>query len=241
MNTLEGKVILITGAAQGLGKATSRVLAHAGAQVIVADIQQEKGQETVNEIKQAGGTAHFLPLDVTDEEAIKSAFLFITENFRKIDVLINNAAIDFTKSILDLTVSEWDSAMNVNLRGPFILSKYAFQLMAEAQSGYIVNIISTACLRAWSEASVYHATKWGLRGFTQALLVEGRRFHIKVTSLIVGGMKTPFLLDRFPDIDQNCLQEPENVSQKILYLLSDESNTVVPEILILPFHETSWP
>ncbi|HEY1010847.1 MAG TPA: SDR family oxidoreductase [Sphingobacteriaceae bacterium] len=241
MERLQTKVILVTGGAQGLGKAISTTLAQAGATVIVGDIQAEKGKQVVDEIENNNGRAYFFHLDLCDVANVQNTLNAIREQFGRLDALINNAGIDFTKSILELTVSEWDAAMGVNLRGPFLTSKFALPIMAANGSGHIINIISTASLRAWSEASIYHASKWGLRGFTQALFTEARRFNIKVTGFIAGGMKTPFLLDRFPDLDQTKLQDPQNVADKIKHILLDDTDTVVPEIMVLPLQETSWP
>ncbi|MDB5011732.1 MAG: short-chain dehydrogenase [Mucilaginibacter sp.] len=241
MENLNDKVILITGGAQGLGKATSLILAQAGATVIIGDIQEEKAKVVVDEINSSNGKAVFYKLDLSDEKNVEDIIGKIKSEYGRLDALVNNAGIDFTKSILELSVSEWDSAMNVNLRGPFLTSKFALPIMAEKKSGHIINVISTASLRAWTEASVYHASKWGLRGFTQALFTEARKFNVKVTGLIAGGMRTPFLLDRFPDIPPQNLQDPENVAQKIKYILLDNSDTIVPELLVLPLHETSWP
>ncbi len=242
MKSLNGKIILVTGGAQGLGKAISITLAEAGATVIIGDIQEEKAKQVISDINHDNSIrAAFLKLDLSDEKNVEEVTGSIKSQYGRLDVLINNAGIDFTKSILDLSVSEWDCVMNINLRGSFLTSKFALAIMAEQKSGYIINVISTASLRAWSEASAYHASKWGLRGFTQALFTEARRFNVKTTGLIAGGMKTPFLLDRFPDIDLATLQDPLNVAQKISYILQDDTDTVVPEILVMPMHETSWP
>ena len=241
MESLNEKIILVTGGAQGLGKAISTTLAETGATIIIGDIQEEKAKQVISHINQDSIRAAFLKLDLSNEKNVEEVISSIKSQYGRLDVLINNAGIDFTKSILDLSVSEWDSVMSINLRGPFLTSKFALAIMAEQRSGHIINVISTASLRAWSEASAYHASKWGLRGFTQALFTEARKFNVKTTGLIAGGMKTPFLLDRFPDIDLEKLQDPENVAQKIMYILQDDTDTVVPEILVLPMHETSWP
>jgi short-subunit dehydrogenase len=121
------------------------------------------------------------------------------------------------------------------------MSRFAFMRMKETGSGHIVNIASTAAKRAWSNASGYHASKWGLLGFSHALHAEARAFNIKVTAVISGGMRTPFLLDRFPDIDQQTLQDPANVARSILFILEQPRETVIPELMVLPMKETSWP
>lgn len=241
MENLNGKVVLVTGGAQGLGKAISSTLAEAGATVIIGDIQQEKAEQTASEISQKNFKAVFKRLDLSDAKNVEEVINSIKSEYGSLDVLINNAGIDFTKPIAELSVSEWDSAINVNLRGPFLTAKFGLAVMAEQQSGYIINIVSTAALRAWTEASVYHATKWGLRGFTQALFTEARKVNVKVTGLIAGGMRTPFLLDRFPDIDPSVLQDPANVAAQIKLLLLNDTDTVIPELLVIPAKETSWP
>jgi NAD(P)-dependent dehydrogenase (short-subunit alcohol dehydrogenase family) len=161
--------------------------------------------------------------------------------YKRIDILVNNAAIDVTLPLDELSVAQWDSVLKVNLRGPFLVSKQVFGVMKEQRSGHIVNIASTASKRAWANASAYHASKWGLLGFSHALHVEARAWNVKVSAVISGGMKTPFLLDRFPDIDVRNLQEPENVAQTVKFLVMQPPDTVIPEVMVLPMRETSWP
>lgn len=113
--------------------------------------------------------------------------------------------------------------------------------MKPKRSGHIVNIASTAAKRTWPNASAYHASKWGLLGLSNALHAELRPFGIKVTAVIAGGMRTPFLLDRFPDIDLSCLQEPSVVADAVVKVLTMPADSVIPEISVLPMGETSWP
>lgn len=240
-NPLKGKVVLVTGGAQGLGKAICEELVEGEANVILADIQEEKGQGVADRLKESAGSAAFRKLDLGSADDIRQTLLWIKEKYGRLDAIINNAGIDFTKPISDLTVQEWDMTMAINLRGPFIVAKYGLEMMKEQGSGHIINIISTASLRAWPEASVYHATKWGLRGFTHALFTEARKIDVKVTGLIAGGMKTPFLLDRFPDIAQETLQDPREVAVQVRHLLATEGDSVVPELMVIPMGETSWP
>jgi short-subunit dehydrogenase len=113
--------------------------------------------------------------------------------------------------------------------------------MKRIGGGHIVNVASTAAKRAWANASAYHASKWGLLGLSHAMHAELRQHNIKVTAVIAGGMRTPFLLDRFPDIDVTTLQDPMNVAQAIQSVLLLPNETVVAEIMVLPMKETSWP
>jgi short-subunit dehydrogenase len=113
--------------------------------------------------------------------------------------------------------------------------------MRAAGRGHIVNVVSTAAKRAWANASGYHASKWGLLGFSHALHVEARQVGVKVTAVIAGGMRTPFLLDRFPDLDPGLLQDPRNVADAIRSVLLMPDESVVPELTVIPMRETSWP
>ncbi len=237
----DNQVILVTGGAQGLGAAICRTLSCKENTILIADLKQEKGQEVAGEICETGCRAEFFKMDLCDQKSILGVFQSIKGKYGTIDVLINNAGVDITKAITDLSIEEWDGVINVNLRAPFITTKFALSLMIPSGGGYIINIISTAALRGWTEASAYHASKWGLRGFTQSLYTEARRDNIKVSAIIAGGMKTPFLLDRFPDIDQAKLQNPENVAQAIRFILSQPAETIVPEVMVIPMQETSWP
>jgi len=165
----------------------------------------------------------------------------VHEASRGLDAVVNNAAIDKTLPIDELSTADWDRVLATNLRGPFLVARQAVKYMRGRKRGHIVNIASTASKRAWPNASAYHATKWGLLGLSHALHAELRPLGIKVTAVIAGGMKTPFLLDRFPDIDVSTLQDPANVARAVRFALSMPDESVVAEIMVLPMRETSWP
>jgi NADP-dependent 3-hydroxy acid dehydrogenase YdfG len=241
MNKIEGKVTVVTGAGRGLGEAIAREMAGAHAKVVLLDVRRELINNLAEELQGAGEEALAISVDLCDENAIQAAFDLVIERFGQIDILINNAGTDKTESIEEMTIEDWDRVMAVNLRAPFITSKVVMPLMRAAGRGHIVNIASTAAKRAWANASVYHASKWGLLGFTHALHVEARQHKVKVTAVIAGGMKTPFLLDRFPDIDTDNLQDPKNVAETIHYILTQPEETVIPEVMVIPMRETSWP
>jgi short-subunit dehydrogenase len=107
--------------------------------------------------------------------------------------------------------------------------------------GTIINIASTAAKRTWPNASAYHASKWGLLGLSHALHAELRPHRIKVSAVVAGGMRTPFLLDRFPDIDPGVLQDPVNVAKTVRFLLTLPEESVIPEVMVIPMRESSWP
>lgn len=241
MTTLEGRVALITGGGRGLGESICRTLARAGAVVIAGDVQTDLSSEVARSIQQDGGRAHSVRLDVTDEAGAGRVIDEIVAGHGRLDILINNAGVDKTVAVGELSLSDWDRILAVNLRGPFLMSKLALAAMGRQGRGHIVNIVSTAAKRAWANASAYHASKWGLLGLSHALHVEARPQNIKVTAVVAGGMRTPFLLDRFPDLDPGVLQDPSNVAETIRFLLTQPDETVIPEVTVLPMRETSWP
>lgn len=238
---LRDKVVLVTGGARGLGGAICTSLSEAGARVIAADVQTDLARRLAELAGEDGRAVEALELDVSDERQVDRAVTAIMDRYGSLDIVINNAGIDLTVSIEDMPVREWQRIIDVNLNAAFILSRRVFPAMRKQGGGHIVNIVSTAAKRAWANASAYHASKWGLLGLSHAMHVEGRPHQIKVTAVISGGLRTPFLLDRFPDIDVSTLQDPKNVADTIRFLLCQPGETVIPEITVLPMRETSWP
>ena len=226
--------VLVTGGARGLGAAIARELARAGAALVLADVNLAGAQAVAESLP---GGARAVPLNLTDERSVAAAF----ERLDRLDVLVNNAAVDFTLPIDELTVAQWDAVIAVNLRGAFLMARHAAARMRAQGGGQIVNIASTAAKRAWPNAAAYHASKWGLLGLSHALHAELRPHRIKVTAIVAGGMRTPFLLDRFPDIDPGVLQDPANVAATIRFVLTLPEESVIPEVTVIPMRETSWP
>lgn len=241
MENLRNKSVFVTGGGSGLGAAVCLDLAACGARIAVADINNSTAAETAATIVEKGGEAFSLMLDVGDPQAAEAAIAAASERLEGIDILINNAGTDVTVSINELTFSQWDRILKTNLYGPFILSKLCFPVMAQKGAGQIINIVSTAAKRTWANACGYHASKWGFLGLSHALHVEGRKQGIKVTAVISGGLKTPFILDRFPEVDPDVLQDPANVAATVRFVLSLPPESVIPEVMIIPMRETSWP
>ena len=241
MKTLEGSVAIVTGGGRGLGAEISRTLAAERAVVAVADIDIGSARALASTLEGDGARCTALKLDVRSERDAEACVAEVRKRFGRLDILINNAAVDYTLPLDELSVAQWDAVIATNLRGPFLLSKYASAAMAERGSGHIVNIASTASRRTWPNASAYHASKWGLLGLSHALHAELRPRHIKVSAIIAGGMRTPFLLDRFPDIDPAVLQDPAHVAAAVKFVLTQPEETVIPEVMVLPMRETSWP
>lgn len=241
VTTLMGKTVLVTGGGRGLGAAICANLAAAGANIVVADVDRELACACAARLGHGPGAVMSSCFDVSDEKSVQQALHEAHESMGSIDAIINNAGIDVTSPIDEISAAAWQRVLMTNLFGPYLMSHAVVPLMKAQGSGHIVNIASTASKRAWPNASAYHATKWGLLGLSHALHAELRPHGIKVSAVIAGGMRTPFLLDRFPDIDIDTLQEPENVANAVRFVLTQPPGTVIPEVMVLPMRESSWP
>jgi NADP-dependent 3-hydroxy acid dehydrogenase YdfG len=241
MLELKGDVALVTGAGSGLGAAIARNLGAAGATVVAADIAADRARTVADSIVAAGGAASAVPLDVAEPEQVERWVGHTVERHGRLDIVVNNAGTDRTVPFAALAPADWDRVLRVNLHGAYLVARHAFPVMCRQGEGHIVNIVSTAAKRAWANAAAYHASKWGLLGLSHALYVEGRLQGVKVTAIIAGGMRTPFLLDRFPELDPETLQPPENVAEAVRFVLTRPPETVVAEITVLPMQERSWP
>ena len=245
LSDLRGKVVLVSGAGSGLGEATARAFAEAGCAVACLDLNRAGVERVCRELGERDVPSLALPCDVGDAEAVFRTVGSAVERFGRLDVVVNNAAVDHTVSIAEMTVEQWDQVQAVNLRGPFLMAKAALPTMRRQRGGHIVNIASTAATRAWANAAAYHASKWGLIGFSRALGVEGRPCGIRVTTIIPGGMRTHFF-DRFaeqgiPMPDEANLQDPANVARTIVFAVQMPVESAIQELIVTPLTETSWP
>ncbi|MBC7206105.1 MAG: SDR family oxidoreductase [Methyloversatilis sp.] len=238
---LEGRTAVVTGAARGLGRALSEALCQAGARVVLIDVRSDAVEQASHELNERGFETSHCAVDVGDADQVERCLEHARERFGALDILINNAGVDYTLPLAELEIAQWDHVMSTNLRGPFLFCKRALTHMKAVGGGHIINIASTAAKRAWPNASAYHASKWALLGFSHALHAELRPLGIKVTAVIAGGMRTPFLLERFPDLDPKVLQAPEAVAAAVVNVLTLPPESVVAEISVLPMGETSWP
>jgi len=237
--SLDGRVILVTGVGSGLGAALCEQLAAEGARVAVSDIDEQRANAVAGKLKEGGADVMACIMDVGVAADVAECMDAIVRHFGKLDAIVNSAGIDVTASIDQLDADVWERVLRTNLTGPFLMAKLGKNRLSPG--GHIVNVASTAARRAWPNASAYHASKWGLMGLSHALHAELRGMGIKVSAVIAGGMRTPFLLDRFPDIDTGTLQDPANVARAVRFVLTQPPETVVPEVMVLPMKETSWP
>jgi Dehydrogenases with different specificities (related to short-chain alcohol dehydrogenases) len=239
---LSGKIAFISGAGSGIGRASALLFAQEGATVVIGDRNVEAGEGVAEEIRQAGGEAFFVELDVGEEKSVKAAVETVLERFGRIDVLFNNAGISGVGAIHETEPDEWDKVVRVNLRGVYLLNRYAIPSMMEGRGGSIINMSSCAAEMGLSRRAVYSATKGAVLALTKAMQVDYASYGIRVNALLPGTILTPFVEgylkssysdpeEAFGSIKKRQLSEelgrPEDVAKAALFLASDESGFVM--------------
>jgi NAD(P)-dependent dehydrogenase (short-subunit alcohol dehydrogenase family) len=226
---LEGRVALVTGASSGLGRHFAHVLAQTGATVIVGARRTAALDDLCHAITSAGGHARALLLNVTDSASVEEALTTIA-TAGGLDILINNAGVTTTKSVIDLSESEWDHVVGTNLKGSFLVAQAAARLMkAQGRGGAIVNIASILGLRVAGQVSAYTASKAGVVQLTKAMALELARYDIRVNALCPGYIETELNQDFFQSeagqalvrrIPQRRLGQPADLDGALLLLCS---------------------
>ena len=196
---LVGKTALVTGATGGLGEHLAHVLARAGATVFVSGRREERLHAVVDAILAAGGAAVPLTLDVTDAQSVARAFAKADTEADGIDILVNNAGVSHeTHSVLDITEAEWDTTIDTNLKGPWLVARaFAHRRVARAEPGTIINIASILGKRVTGGVAAYTASKAGLIQLTKSLALELARYRIRVNAIAPGYFETDINADFF--------------------------------------------
>lgn len=242
---LAGKVAIITGAGAGIGRATALFFAKEGAEVVVADCDPEKGAKTVRLIKENGGVAIFVQVDVSKAANVKNMVKTTVETYGKLDILINNAGIYAQANVVEVAEEEWDRILDVNLKGVFLCSKYSIPEMIKGGGGSIVNIGSEAGIVGIKNQVAYNVSKSGVIALTKSMAIDFAAHNIRVNCVCPGTTETPLVeaaLERAPDpaaarraVEEvrpaNRLGRPEEIAAGILYLASDESPYATGSIL----------
>ena len=249
MGRVSGKVAIVTGAAQGLGRASAELLAREGASVVVADVQVDAGEAVAEGIRAAGGTARFLRLDVTSEPGWQQAVADTVSAYGGLHVLVNNAGVALQKHVMETSLEEWRNLMAVNLDGVFLGTKAAIPVMSESGGGSIVNLSSVAGIVAHPELAAYSASKGGVRLLTKSVAAYCGMagLGVRVNSIHPAFVRTP-LLDEFLAAREDpeaalkevvsahpigFLGEPDDIAYGVLYLASDESRWVTGTELVI--------
>lgn len=226
---LQDKVAIITGAASGMGKGEAIRFAQEGAKVVVADLNIEGATEVAEQIKNNGGEAIAVSVNVMKTEEILNCVKVAEETFGPVDILVNNAGVfdKYAKS-LDTSLEQWNFLLNINLTSVFEFSNAVLPSMIERETGSIVNIASVAGLVAGKGGAAYTATKHGVIGYTKHLSSEYARYGIKINALCPGTIETPLTKDVLANISKEAVPtrsfgQVDQVSDLAVFLASDEA------------------
>lgn len=248
MNRVQDKVAIVTGGALGIGRATCMLLAQEGAKVAVTDILDDEGKALVQEITNDGGEAQYWHLDVSQESEVKQVFTEVAQRWEKIDVLVNNAGIaGVNKPTHEITESEWNALMAINVNGVFFCTKHAIPAMTEAGGGSIINLSSIYGIISAPDIPPYHASKGAVRLMTKTDALLYAKHQIRVNSVHPGFIWTPLVEDYLKkqgDVETgkqklNSLHpvghmgKPDDIAYGILYLAADESKFVTGAELVI--------
>ena len=249
MNRVKGKVAIVTGGAQGIGRTACLLLAREGAIVIVTDIADEDGKKLAEEIRSSGGKAEFWHLNVTDENEVKAVFAAVNTRFGRLDVLVNDAGIaGVNKPTHEITEEEWDRVLGTNVKGVFFCTKHAIPLMRRGGGGSVINISSIFGIVGSPDLPPYHASKAAVRLMSKTDALLYAKNNIRVNSIHPGFIWTAFMEElgqRLPEgveafrkrLDDlhpiGHVGDPDDVAFGILYLASDESKFVTGSELVI--------
>lgn len=243
---LNGSSVLVTGAAGGMGRAEARAVAEHGARVWVADLDVEHGTAVAAEIRESGGDAEFVALDVADPDEWQAVHDRIAGEEGLLHGLVNNAGVSHRFGITDTTDADWLRVLDINLSGAFYGMKYMAPLLRASRRGSVVNVSSIAGMTGYFSAG-YAAGKWGVRGLSKTASLEFARWGVRVNSLHPGLVDTPLLNSGSEDFVEESLRsvpagrtaEPEELAEAVLFLLSDASRYVSGTELVVDGGMTS--
>jgi meso-butanediol dehydrogenase / (S,S)-butanediol dehydrogenase / diacetyl reductase len=229
---LDGKVALITGSTRGIGRTMAEMFAAEGAKVVLSGRSVDKGEKNVQRIRDAGGDAMFVPLDVADETSVQDAVAAAVDAYGPISTLVNNAAptalVNVTmKPILEMTTEEWNGIVTGTVTSAFWVAKYTVPYMIETGGGSIVNISSGASVFGVPGLSAYSAAKGGMNSLTRVMAVEFGQYGIRCNTIIVGRV-VAYAQDRGPETTKELMRvgNPRDIGYAALWLAADESEWI---------------
>jgi len=230
---VKGQVCIVTGGAKGIGKAICEIFCKSGATVALWDIL-ESGQQICNKISEEGGDIFFQKINITNSKSVDQGVAEIIDKCGKIDILINNAGVVKDRSFIKMSKEEWDTVIDINLNGIFLVTKAVFPIMKKARYGRIISASSiNGFAGAFGQAN-YAATKAGIVGFTKALSKEGGKYGITVNSIAPGHIETDMTNKMPPEMIKSAVKmipleragTPEEIAYAYLFLASKEASFI---------------
>ncbi|MFI8379537.1 SDR family oxidoreductase [Leeuwenhoekiella sp. NPDC079379] len=244
--SLQNKIVIVTGASSGIGEATAKTLAKAGANVVLSARRTDRLKELKETIEKEGGKAHVITADVTSKEDWKRVIEETHNTYGKVDILVNNAGLMPLSFIENLKVDEWDKMVDVNIKG--VLNGVASVVpdMKESKSGHIINISSVAGRKIMPAGAVYCATKYAVRALSEGIRLEmGPKYNTKVTSIEPGFVATELtntitdddVKDMMSQYEDLTMLQSQDIADSIYYALTQPGHSSVNEILIRPTNQ----
>jgi len=241
---LKDKVAIITGAAEGIGKAIAIEFVKEGAKVVVADVNLELAEKTVEELKSLGGEAIAVKADVTSPDEVNAMVSKTLERFGRIDILVNNAGISTQKPLLEMTLEDWRRVIDINLTGVFLCTQAVARVMVQQGRGVIVNMASSLGFVAIPRRAAYSASKAGVIGLTRELAVELAPYGIRVVGVAPGWIATQRVLNLAKKgvVNEEAIKmmtpmgrlgTPEEVAKVIAFLSSDEASFITGDTILI--------
>jgi NAD(P)-dependent dehydrogenase (short-subunit alcohol dehydrogenase family) len=241
MNSMTNKVVIVTGASSGIGRATAIAFGKAGAKVVVVARREDKGQETVQMIQAAGGEATFVQADVTKADDVEAMVKQTIATYGRLDCAFNNAGSGSAGKITDLSEADWEYEINSNLKSVWLSMKYQIPAMQQSGGGAIVNISSQGALLGVTNYGAYGAAKAGVITLSRAAAAEYSGDRIRINTVSPGAIKTdlwagapPEMLDQVAaGIPLQRIGAPEDIAEAVVYLCSDGAAFITGHNLVV--------